>query len=43
MVPDHRGLEVRSNGDRPSVPVDLHLGVCGGNSGTVHAAAVPEL
>lgn len=43
LVPDHRGLEVCSHGDRPSVPVDLHPGVCGGNSGTLHAAIVPKL
>lgn len=43
LVPDHRGLEVRGHGDRPLVPVDLHPGVCGGNFGALHAAAVPEL
>lgn len=42
-VADHPGLEVRCHGDRPSLPVDLHPGVCGGNSGTLHAAALPKL
>lgn len=43
LVPDYRGLEVCSHGDRPSVPVDLHPGVCGGNIGALHAATVPKL
>lgn len=41
--PDHRGLEVRGHGNRPALSVDLHPGVCGGNAGALHAAAVPKL
>lgn len=41
--PDHRGLEVRGHGNRQALSVDLHPGVCGGNTGAFHAAAVPKL